>query len=296
MHRKGLPLGIYLIIMTLAMSAVFCGQSNNQTDPPAEDAGSVETSVAATLAAQEPAPPQSDPTQPAQPPADPTQPQSQPGQPSISVSEDTNCRRGPSPDFEKAGFLLVGQTSTVHGRNQAGDWWYIANPRKPGSYCWLWGQYATVQGDTTAITLLTPPPPPQPVAGYVNEEYGFSLQTGTYSYEENPNSLILTKGEYKLVICFQRSGENIICRTGVPAGDWAAGGHFTLAGNTYKKDLIVYENKVKVAAYGAGPINVGDLVLQIWLDSTDPDYDAIDIPKQVLDEVDQILATFKLTD
>ena len=65
-----------------------------------------------------------------------------------------------------------------------------------------------------------------------------------------------------------------------------------MAGNTYRKDLIVYENKVKVASYGAGPIELNGLVLEIWLDVVNQDYDAIDIPNQILNEVDQILASF----
>jgi hypothetical protein len=104
-------------------------------------------------------------------------------------------------------------------------------------------------------------------------------------------------GEYKLVICYKVIGTSVSpCRTGLPAGDWAAGGHFTLAGNTFRKDLLVYQNKVKVASYGGGPIQVGNLELQIWLDSGSSNYDAVDIPKVVLDEVDAILATFGLLD
>jgi hypothetical protein len=82
----------------------------------------------------------------------------------------------------------------------------------------------------------------------------------------------------------------------MPAGEWATGGHFTMMGNTFVKDLIVYENKVKVASYGGGPIQLGDLELQIYVDGTNPDYDAIDITKEVLDEVDQILASFGISE
>ena len=94
----------------------------------------------------------------------------------ISVSVETNCREGPSQDYSRVGYLLPGQTSTVHGRNDANTWWYIENPKKPGQYCWLWGEYATVEGDLAGLVVVTPPPPPAPVAGYVNEEYGFYLE------------------------------------------------------------------------------------------------------------------------
>jgi hypothetical protein len=78
----------------------------------------------------------------------------------IVASEDTNCREGPAPEYARLGFLLKDQQSTVVGRNSQNTWWYIENPRKPGEYCWVWGQTTRVSGDTSLLAVITPPPPP----------------------------------------------------------------------------------------------------------------------------------------
>ena len=301
MKTKNTLWKITLVLAPLALSQLFCGQTKEAASP-TQDEYAVATSVAETLAAQQvvTAPPVVITEQPAQPPVQP--PPAQPGALTVSVSLDTKCRVGPSPDYPQISFLLPGQVATVHGRNDSSTWWYIEDPKQPGQFCWLWGEYATVQGEVSLLPVTTAEPlepeeiiPPDPVAGYVNEEYGFYLEPGAWSYDaSHPNVLSLTKGEYKLIICYENQGEDVMCRTGLPAGDWANGGFFTLLGSNYRKDLITYKNKIKVASYGAGPIDVDGLTLEIWLDGTNPNYDAIDIPNNILNEVDQIMASFGL--
>jgi hypothetical protein len=106
------------------------------------------------------------PTQTLAPPfltLEPTLTFPQPGLPSITANVDTNCRSGPSPLYPRLGYLLKGQTSTVHGRNSATSWWYIANPAKPGQFCWVWGETTVVTGNTAQLVVITPPPPPEVV-------------------------------------------------------------------------------------------------------------------------------------
>ena len=67
-----------------------------------------------------------------------------------------------------------------------------------------------------------------------------------------------------------------------------------MLGNNFRKDLLVSKSKIKVASYGAGPIVLDGLRLQIWLDSSNSNYYAIDIPNDILDQADQILASFGL--
>ena len=305
MNSKLLPLKVILLLALLSMAQLFCGLFA-QTNNPTANTGAIETGIAATLVARAvsitptvtteqatqtspPQPTQTESQEPAQ--TEPVIPETA----SISVSLDTNCRAGPSNDYQKLGYLLPGQTAVVIGRNSTRTWWYIENPKKPGQYCWLWGEYSTLHGDISALPVTTPPPLPVPVAGYVNTEYNFYLEPGAWSYDETyPNVLNLTNGEYYLTICYEKLSESNVCRTGVPAGDWANGGFFTMLGNNFRKDLIVYQNKIKVASYGAGPIVLDDLRLQIWLDSSNSNYDAIDIPNEILDQADQILASFGL--
>jgi len=83
--------------------------------------------------------------------------------PMISVSVDTNCRVGPGAIFERVGILLVGETAEIVGREPKGEYWYIRNPDSAdggGDFCWVWGEYATVIGNTLPLLYLSPPPPP----------------------------------------------------------------------------------------------------------------------------------------
>ncbi|MFN3307931.1 MAG: hypothetical protein ACK44E_01885 [Anaerolineales bacterium] len=83
-----------------------------------------------------------------------------PTQPTISAQQNTNCRKGPGPIYERVGSLNIGQTALVYGRNSTSTWWYIENPNRPGSYCWVWGGSTTVSGATLDLPVYTPPPPP----------------------------------------------------------------------------------------------------------------------------------------
>ena len=87
--------------------------------------------------------------------------------PMISVDVDTNCRTGPGSIFERVGVLLVGETAEVVGRGQNanGQYWYIRNPDDGPEYCWVWGEYATVTGNTLPLLYLSPEP--LPVSNFV---------------------------------------------------------------------------------------------------------------------------------
>lgn len=94
-------------------------------------------------------------------PPPPATTEAPPGLPVITASIDTNCRLGPSSAYSRVGYLLVGQASTVQGRNTDSSWWYIENPKSPGTYCWVWGDTTTVIGDTSQLVVITPPPLPK---------------------------------------------------------------------------------------------------------------------------------------
>lgn len=85
---------------------------------------------------------------------------STPTQPTITAQQNTNCRKGPGPIYERVGALNIGQSALVYGRNSTSSWWYIENPNRPGSYCWVWGGSTTVSGATAELPVYTPPPPP----------------------------------------------------------------------------------------------------------------------------------------
>jgi len=78
--------------------------------------------------------------------------------PVISAKVNTNCRAGADPSFDVLGYLLVGETSDVHGQDPWGYWWYIENPDHPGKFCWIWRGTTEVQGDTSNVPVKQPPP------------------------------------------------------------------------------------------------------------------------------------------
>lgn len=77
----------------------------------------------------------------------------------ISVSQNTNCRMGPSQQFSDVFTLGIGQTAEVIGKDTFDNYWVIKVPDGSGKTCWLWGRYATTNGDTGALAeVLTPTP------------------------------------------------------------------------------------------------------------------------------------------
>ncbi len=78
----------------------------------------------------------------------------------VTVSVDTNCRLGPGTAYAIVGALAVGQSAEVVGRSASSDNWIIRLPSNLAVTCWLWGQYATVSGDTSTLPVITPPPTP----------------------------------------------------------------------------------------------------------------------------------------
>lgn len=74
----------------------------------------------------------------------------------ITVSRPTNCRIGPGTAYEIAGTLLVDEEATVLGRDPSNKYWYIPNPDPGIEYCWVWGEYATLTGNTLILPVYTP--------------------------------------------------------------------------------------------------------------------------------------------
>lgn len=74
----------------------------------------------------------------------------------VTVSVDTFCRLGPGKEYEKAGILLVGEVAEVVGRDAFNLFWYIRNPDIGAEFCWISGQYATVEGNVLSIVAQPP--------------------------------------------------------------------------------------------------------------------------------------------
>ncbi len=77
----------------------------------------------------------------------------------VTVSQNTNCRTGPSQQFGDVFTLGIGQTAEVIGKDTFDNYWIIKVPDGSGKTCWLWGRYATTNGDTAALAEVFTPTP-----------------------------------------------------------------------------------------------------------------------------------------
>jgi len=76
----------------------------------------------------------------------------------VKVSVETNCRQGPSVNFPSVYSMSVSDVAEVIGKNTFTNYWIIKIPGS-GSTCWLWGQYATVSGNTANLIEFATPTP-----------------------------------------------------------------------------------------------------------------------------------------
>ena len=82
----------------------------------------------------------------------------------VTVSIATNCRSGPGQSFASLYGMPVGQVAKVVAKNTTTGYWIIEIPGQNGQTCWLWGQYATVSGDTSTLNnVVTPTSAPRTV-------------------------------------------------------------------------------------------------------------------------------------
>ena len=87
--------------------------------------------------------------------------------PMARVSQATNCRTGPGSAYPFVVSLQPEQVVEVTARSSADNYWYVANPNQPDEYCWLWGEYATVEGNVSTLPVLTPEPAPVPEIDFI---------------------------------------------------------------------------------------------------------------------------------
>ncbi|MBE0697642.1 MAG: hypothetical protein IH586_12035, partial [Anaerolineaceae bacterium] len=101
-----------------------------------------------------------------------------PSVPVVMVSVDTNCRAGPGTNFNYLTALQVGEQAEVIGKYTVINptYWVI---KKGAITCWLWGQYATVQGDTSALPEMVSPPTPTPSASSTSTPSATATSTQT---------------------------------------------------------------------------------------------------------------------
>ncbi len=120
--------------------------------PTASSAGPASQDIARTMVAQTMAAVPS-PTGPAAAEA--------PSKPVVMVTTATNCRTGPDPSYPLVSVFQPGVQAPMVGKYTPANYWVITLPN--GTSCWLWGAYASTQGDVAGLPEMAAPPPP-PVA------------------------------------------------------------------------------------------------------------------------------------
>lgn len=167
------------LMLATSIFVVGCGPPAH-ADPPSDSAqgstteaelqltliaGTVQAQVAQTVAVLAPSA-TDEPTSTATLEPQPS-PTATPNNPIISVSQNTNCRSGPAANYDYRGVLLAGESAVVLAHGTTDSYWYIENPDVPGEACWLWDEYATLQGDPSGLPRYTPEPSPTPSLDFV---------------------------------------------------------------------------------------------------------------------------------
>jgi lipoprotein-anchoring transpeptidase ErfK/SrfK len=163
-------------------------------------------------------------------------------------------------------------------------------------------------------TTRPPTAAPPGWATYTNADYGFSFHYPTsWAVQEIPsdgtraNVVRLRWEMLRVVVQYRRTKEDTVIEKTAPGGNRQPRGTASFLGQDVTRDVLVDDGKVKQVAYrlSGGPAQAGDLVFSISLQSVasdeclrefelNCDYQAIDIPTGLQDQVDGIVASFEL--
>lgn len=96
----------------------------------------------------------------------PTSSTPSPCTPTVTSTVNANVRSGPGTAYDIVGFLALGQSANIVGRNDAYTWWYIAYPGVAGGHAWIAGSVVTSACVPAVVQVVAAPPLPtaQPVA------------------------------------------------------------------------------------------------------------------------------------
>ncbi len=139
---------LFTAIMILTLGALACNLPSQTATPQSPDLGNALTLAVQTIQAATPQAPTSIPANTAPPAATPSTP-------IVTVSSATNCRTGPDTSYALVLVFQPGATAEVIGKYTPSNYWIIQTPT--GGTCWLWGAYATVQGNVAALAEMAPP-------------------------------------------------------------------------------------------------------------------------------------------
>jgi len=80
----------------------------------------------------------------------------------LTLSKDTYCRNGVFAKSPFVALMTAGRTYDVLAVDPNNQAYYVVEPDHTFTYCWLWGEFATVSGDVASLPVYTPQPLPTP--------------------------------------------------------------------------------------------------------------------------------------
>lgn len=80
----------------------------------------------------------------------------------LTLSKDTYCRAGIYTKSPFVALMTAGQTYDVLAVDPAKDAYYVVEPNHTFTYCWLWGEFASISGNSASLPVYTPQPLPTP--------------------------------------------------------------------------------------------------------------------------------------
>jgi len=113
-----------------------------------------------------------------------------PEQATAFIKKNTNCRVGPKDVFNLIHIFGNGDWVDVLGKNEAGTFWYIKDQDGGGIECWIWTEYAEIEGSAENLPVFTPPPEPAPIMNFV-VSYKSTSGTRVHVYVRNTGNVAL---------------------------------------------------------------------------------------------------------
>jgi hypothetical protein len=172
------------------------------------------------------------------------------------------------------------------------------------------GQVATTTMSTVDPTVAPPQNNPTPsdvpavdMLNYRDDKYhlamqypaDWSLTEVSYGAGADAHAIRLKKESWTLVVHYKLLWDKNSLGGGLPAGEVVARGWATLLGRSVPKHFVVYGGKDKVLYYGD---RFEDLEIYVRLDvdiSGNADYDDVEIPGSIADQVEKIAASIVRT-
>lgn len=150
---------------------------------------------------------------------------STPSIPMVSVSQDTNCRRGPSVSYGLVTTILVGQQVQVL-KTFSNSYAVVQNPNASGD-CWLYLQYAnTTDFSAYALTAATQPPTPTNTAT-PTPDFVWSGAWSMWASGTSLGSVTINQSGNSLTGSFPDGGSTITFSLSLSASRQSASGTWT---------------------------------------------------------------------